>query len=89
MALGEFGPQGDAADRFLEARAELRISRSEQYPLVNVGSSITRLRASRNRPLAGPTSPVNYSDFVVTGGDFSYEADVWGRVRTRRSGISA
>jgi NodT family efflux transporter outer membrane factor (OMF) lipoprotein len=70
-----------AQDQFLEARAQLRISRSAQFPLVTVGSSITQQRQSLNRALARSTGPVNYSDFLVSGGDFSYEADVWGRVR--------
>jgi len=70
-----------AQDQFLEARAQLRISRSAQFPLVTVGSSITQQRQSLNRALARATVPVNYSDFLISGGDFSYEADVWGRVR--------
>ncbi len=70
-----------AQDHFLQARAELRISRSAQFPLVTVGSTITRQRESLNRALSSPTAPVYYSDFLVSGGDFSYEADVWGRVR--------
>jgi NodT family efflux transporter outer membrane factor (OMF) lipoprotein len=70
-----------AQDQFLEARAQLRISRSAQFPLVTVGSSITQQRQSLNRALSRSTGPVNYSDFLVSGGDFSYEADVWGRVR--------
>jgi NodT family efflux transporter outer membrane factor (OMF) lipoprotein len=69
-----------AQDQFLEARAQLRISRSAQFPLVTAGSSITQQRQSLNRALARSTTPVNYSDFLVSG-DLSYEADVWGRVR--------
>jgi len=70
-----------AQDQFLEARAALRITRSAQYPLVTVGPTITQNRESVNKALAGPTSPTNYSDFFVSGGDASYELDVWGRVR--------
>jgi NodT family efflux transporter outer membrane factor (OMF) lipoprotein len=70
-----------AQDRFLEARAALRISRSYRYPTVSVGPTITQERESLNRTLASPTAPVNYSDFYVSGGDNSYEVDVWGRVR--------
>ena len=69
-----------AGDQFLQARAQLRISRSAQFPLVTVGSGITEQRQSLNRALARSTGPVNYSDFLLSG-DFSYEADVWGRVR--------
>src|ERR1035437_2588289 len=64
-----------AQDQFLQARAALRISRSAQFPLVTVGSSITRQRQSLNQALVGPTSPVYYSNFLVSGGDVSYEAD--------------
>src|ERR1019366_4788914 len=67
--------------QFLEARAALRISRSAQFPLVTVGSTITRERQSLNRTLANKNAPANYSDFLVSGGDVSYEADAWGRVR--------
>ena len=70
-----------AQDQFMEARAALRISRSAKFPLVTVGSSITQNRESLNRTLSNPAAPVYYSDFLVSGGDVSYEADVWGRVR--------
>jgi NodT family efflux transporter outer membrane factor (OMF) lipoprotein len=70
-----------ALDSFIQARAALRISRSAQFPLVTAGASITRNRQSANRALKGATSPVYYSDFLVSGGDISYEADVWGSVR--------
>ena len=70
-----------AQDQFLQARAALRISRSAKFPLVTVGSTITRNRESLNRTLSSPTAPVYYSDFLVSGGDVSYEVDAWGRVR--------
>ena len=43
-----------AQDQFMEARAALRISRSARFPLVTVGSTITRNRGSLNRALANP-----------------------------------
>ena len=70
-----------ANDRFTEARDAVRISRSAKFPLVTAGSSINENRESLNRALSSPTAPVYYSDFLVSGGDVSYEADVWGRVR--------
>ena len=70
-----------ANDRFTESRAAVRISRSAKFPLVTAGSSINQYRESLNKTLASPTAPVYYSDFLVSGGDVSYEADVWGRVR--------
>ncbi len=69
-----------AQDRFLEARAALNFSRAGEFPQVTAGGLASRQRSSSNRPLRGPTSPSNYSDFVLSG-DISYEADVWGRVR--------
>jgi NodT family efflux transporter outer membrane factor (OMF) lipoprotein len=70
-----------AQDRFTEARDALRISRSAQFPLVTVGATITHQRQSLNRTLANKSGPASYSDFLVSGGDVSYEGDVWGRVR--------
>ncbi len=70
-----------AQDQFVQARAALRISQSARYPLVTVGSTITRNRESLNRTLSSPTAPVYYSDFLVSGGEASYEVDAWGRVR--------
>ena len=69
-----------AADRFQEARDEVRISRSAQFPLVTVNASATHQRQSSDRALKGATSPTYYSDFFLAG-DVSYEPDVWGRVR--------
>ncbi|MBZ5661169.1 MAG: efflux transporter outer membrane subunit [Acidobacteriia bacterium] len=69
-----------AADRFQEARDAVRISRSEQFPLVTVNASATRQRQSNDRALKGATSPTYYSDYILAG-DVSYEPDVWGRVR--------
>jgi NodT family efflux transporter outer membrane factor (OMF) lipoprotein len=69
-----------AQDNFQEARAAVRFARASEFPLVTAGVSASRQRASSNRPLASPTSPTNYSDFVLNG-DVSYELDVCGRVR--------
>ena len=69
-----------AQDQFLEARAEVRIARSSLFPVVTANLPVSRQRTSQNRPLASPTTPYNYSDFVVSG-DLSYEADVWGSIR--------
>jgi NodT family efflux transporter outer membrane factor (OMF) lipoprotein len=64
--------------QFLEARAALKISRSNYFPTVSGGISATRYRLSQNRPLATATD--SYTDYVLPV-DVSYEADVWGRVR--------
>jgi NodT family efflux transporter outer membrane factor (OMF) lipoprotein len=69
-----------AQAQFLEARAALKISRSNLFPTVTGNASANRYRQSENRPLFTSTTPTNYSDYVLSL-DASYEADVWGRVR--------
>lgn len=69
-----------AQDRFLEARAALRFSRSAQFPLLTANAGISRQRQSSNRALKGPTSPSDYSDYLAAG-DLSYEVDAWGQIR--------
>jgi len=69
-----------AQDQFLEARAAVRIARSSLFPVVTANLPVSRQRTSQNRPLAGPATPYNYSDFLISG-DLSYEADVWGSIR--------
>jgi len=70
-----------AEAQFTEARATLRYYRADYYPTATVGASATRTRVSARRP--PPNSIFNgitYNDFVLPF-DFSYQADVWGRVR--------
>ena len=69
-----------AVDRFQEARAALRESRSALYPLVTASVSPTQNRQSTTKSLHGATSPTNYSDLILDG-DVSYEVDAWGAVR--------
>jgi NodT family efflux transporter outer membrane factor (OMF) lipoprotein len=70
-----------AEAQFTQARATLRYNRADYYPTVTVGASVTRTRVSAHRP--PPSSifdGITYNDFVLPF-DFSYQADVWGRVR--------
>jgi NodT family efflux transporter outer membrane factor (OMF) lipoprotein len=70
-----------AAAQYRQARALLRYSRADYYPTVTAGPSATRTRVSSNRPpLSSTFDGVTYNDFVLPF-DFSYQADVWGRVR--------
>ena len=64
--------------RFLQARAAVAIAGSGRYPLVTTAPSIVVGRQSGNRPNA--TIHTSNTDFVLPV-DFSYELDVWGRVR--------
>ena len=65
-------------ERFVQARAAVRITRSGLYPTASGGLSVSRDILSQNRPLASSTS--SYNDLSIPV-DASYEPDVWGRVR--------
>ena len=70
-----------AEAQYRQSRAVLRYSRADYYPTVTTGPSATRTRVSSNRPpLSSTFDGVTYNDFVLPF-DFSYEVDVWGRVR--------
>ena len=67
--------------QFAQARAALRITRSNLFPNVTGSFSASRTDQSQNRPLFNSTfTKKDYNDFVLPV-DVSYEADLWGRVR--------
>jgi NodT family efflux transporter outer membrane factor (OMF) lipoprotein len=71
----------EAAAQYQQARAVLRYYRADYYPTVTAGLSGTRERISSRRP--PPSSifdGITYNDYVLPV-DFSYQVDVWGRVR--------
>jgi len=72
-----------AAARFDAARAAIRGARSDLFPQVTVSPSISRADPSGHRPTSPSSAP--YGDFVLPV-DATWEADVWGRVR---SGVAA
>jgi NodT family efflux transporter outer membrane factor (OMF) lipoprotein len=70
-----------AEAQYRQARAVVRYNRADYFPTVTAGPSATRTRVSANRP--PPSSifdGITYNDFALPF-DFSYQADVWGRVR--------
>jgi NodT family efflux transporter outer membrane factor (OMF) lipoprotein len=69
-----------AEAQYRQARAILRYYRADYYPTVTAGPSATRTRVSANAPRSGILRGTTYNDFVLPF-DFSYQADVWGRVR--------
>jgi NodT family efflux transporter outer membrane factor (OMF) lipoprotein len=69
-----------AEAQFQQARAVLRYYRADYYPTVTAGPSATRTRVSANSPTSSLLRGATYNDFVLPF-DFSYQADVWGRVR--------
>src|SRR6266478_5735303 len=69
-----------AQAQFEQARAIVRINRSNLYPSVTAGVNVTRSHQSANRPNGRLSPASNYTDLQLPV-DASYEADVWGRVR--------
>ena len=69
-----------AQAQFAQARAALKISRSNYFPTVSASPAAARIHPSENRPLFNTSATKTYSDYVIPF-DASYEADVWGRVR--------
>jgi len=69
-----------AQAQFEQARAIVRINRSNLYPSVTAGVNVTRSHQSTNRPNGRLSPASNYADLQLPV-DASYEADVWGRVR--------
>jgi NodT family efflux transporter outer membrane factor (OMF) lipoprotein len=67
-----------AQARFQEARAMVRFNRAAEFPTISTGPSIASIRDSGNQPYLPTTSTTG--EFVLPF-DFSYELDVWGRVR--------
>jgi NodT family efflux transporter outer membrane factor (OMF) lipoprotein len=70
-----------AEAQYQQARAVLRYYRADYYPTVTAGPSASRTAVSAHRP--PPSSifdGITYNDFILPF-DFSYQVDVWGRVR--------
>jgi multidrug efflux system outer membrane protein len=74
----------DAAARVEAARANLGITRSDQFPNLAAGADISTNRLSRNGASSLPASFVpsqNRTFGEVTLGLLSFELDIWGRLR--------
>jgi outer membrane protein, multidrug efflux system len=74
----------DAVARVEAARANLGITRSEQFPNAEVGGNLTTTRLSRNGQLPLPVSFVpsqNRTFGQATLNLLSFEVDIWGRLR--------
>src|SRR3984885_4494598 len=67
--------------QFAQARAALRITRSNLFPNVGTTPSVSRTHLAPNEPLFNaPTESKDYNTFTIPV-DVSYEPDLWGRVR--------
>ncbi|HEY0704774.1 MAG TPA: efflux transporter outer membrane subunit [Candidatus Acidoferrales bacterium] len=70
-----------AQAQFAEARAALKVTRSQKYPTITTNPLASRDRVSAHRPLFNSQlSTQDYNDFQLPL-DVSYEPDLWGRVR--------
>jgi outer membrane protein TolC len=67
-----------ATARFTEARAMVHFNRAAQFPTISTSPGIASVRESANTPYLAATKSTG--DFALPL-DFSYELDVWGRVR--------
>jgi outer membrane protein, multidrug efflux system len=67
-----------AVARVTEARASARVAKAEFFPNLQIDAAAERTRSSPN--VANPLANRNFNDFRVPL-DFSYELDIWGRVR--------
>jgi NodT family efflux transporter outer membrane factor (OMF) lipoprotein len=71
-----------AAERILQARAALGITRSERLPTIGASADVIATRASRRGALGnvpeGTDADVTYTE---AGFSLGWELDVWGRVR--------
>ncbi len=71
-----------AEAQFRGARAAVRLARSDFFPTVTANASVTRSQGRTGSAAAGTSSaPSGPSTSYALSGDFSYEVDVWGRVR--------
>lgn len=71
-----------AAQRLLQAQAQLGVVKSSQGPSVNVSTGVSNSRTSANtsQGLALGNRSIHGDNFSV-GAAMSYEVDLWGRVR--------
>src|SRR2546427_11186064 len=67
-----------AVTRVDQARAQLGVTRSAQFPEINAGASVTTNRFSDNVPPRGQGGP---TDLFSTTAALAFEIDVWGRLR--------
>jgi multidrug efflux system outer membrane protein len=66
-----------SAARMRQARAMSEVARSLYFPDINLGTTVNR---AKTRFLGATSSAMLESNFIVPV-DFSYEVDVWGKVR--------
>ena len=71
-----------ALSRLQQARDDTRIARADLFPSIHAIGSFTRARASPYSPRFPSGAPTVGNDYDLEA-DFSYELDLWGRVRNQ------
>jgi NodT family efflux transporter outer membrane factor (OMF) lipoprotein len=66
--------------RLQESRAQTRIATAARFPNATADASVNRTKASVNSPTYDSREPAEYSD-LIAGVTFSYELDLFGRIR--------
>jgi NodT family efflux transporter outer membrane factor (OMF) lipoprotein len=74
--------------RLQQARAQYRIARADLFPSITADPYATRERFSQHAPRSDPGYPSTVNDFLL-GAEFSYEVDLWGRVRNEVASAKA
>ncbi|SDC28185.1 outer membrane protein, multidrug efflux system [Massilia sp. PDC64] len=71
-----------AAQRLVQAQAQLGVTRASQLPTVGVSAGVSNTRTSAESPMGATFGhqSIKGNEFTV-GANFSYELDLWGRVR--------
>jgi len=71
-----------AAERLVQARAQLGVTRASELPTVGVSAGVSNSRTSAESPMGATFGhqSIKGTEYSV-GANFSYEIDLWGRVR--------
>jgi NodT family efflux transporter outer membrane factor (OMF) lipoprotein len=82
-ALADNFDLGIASERVLQARAQFRITRGNEFPLLNAQAGFTALRSSSigSSGQLVPASTNLSSSYTQVGASLSWEIDLWGKLR--------
>lgn len=69
-----------AMEEYFAAREQVRVARSNYFPILGAGASITRTHESHNQPNTRSGTNFQYNTFALEG-QASWEPDLWGAVR--------
>ena len=70
-----------AAERVLQARAALGITRSDRFPTVGASADVVAARGSRRGASRVPNGADTDVTYIQAGFSLAWEIDVWGRLR--------